>query len=200
MVFVVGLVASLFVIMLSFTIQRRNIVLISSMLAVATMTQYALLGKYSTMLLAAVALLYGFTTLFERRFPVLSSRYALMALVVAYSAVFFAVNGVQINVEIVAYVASLTSILIMAVKNQLLVKWLMLVNGFAWVFYQVNSGAYGQLPGEIFYTIGVLFSMVMLYRAKNAGIDLNTVPEFSTLIKNRLKNTFINKSKIVKVA
>ena len=200
MVFAVGLVASLFVIMLSFTIQRRNIVLISSMLAVATMTQYALLGKYSTMLLAAVALLYGFTTLFERRFPVLSSRHTLFVLVFAYSAVFFVVNGIQINVEIVAYVASLTSVLIMAVKNQLFVKWLMLVNGFAWVFYQVNSGAYGQLPGEIFYTIGVLFSMVMLYRAKNAGIDLNTVPEFSTIIKNKLQNIFTNKPKIVKVA
>lgn len=200
MVFVVGLIASLFVIMLSFTIQRRNIVLISSMLAVATMTQYALLGKYSTMLLAVVALLYGFTTLFEHRFPVLSSRYVLVVLVAAYSAVFFVVNGIQINVEIVAYVASLTSVLIMAAKNQLLVKWLMLVNGFAWLFYQLNSGAYGQLPGEIFYTIGVLFSMAMLYRAKNAGIDLNTVPEFSTIIKNRLQNTFINKSKIVKAA
>lgn len=193
MIIAVGLLASIFVIMLSFTIQRKNIVLVSSLLAVATITQYAMLGKYSTMLLASVTLLYGLTTLFERRFPVLRSNYALPVLAVTYSAVFFVVNGFEMNMEIVAYLASLTGVLIMAIKNQLVVKWLMLANGVAWSLYQINAGAYGQLPGEIFYTFGVIVSMIILYRAKFDGIDLNKVPEFSTIIKNKLmKNRTLN--------
>lgn len=190
MVIVIGLIASIFVIMLSFTIQRKNIIIISSLLAVATITQYAMLGKYSTMLLAAVTLLYGLTTLFESRFPVLRSNYALPVLSVAYSAVFFFVNGFEMNIEIVAYLASLTGVLIMAIKNQLLVKWLMLGNGIAWLVYQLSAGAYGQLPGEVFYTIGVIVSMIFLYRAKFAGMDLNKVPEFSTVLKSKVVERF----------
>lgn len=185
LVIIVGLIASVFVVMLSFTIQRKNIVAVSSMLAIATIVQYAMLEKYSTMFLAATTLLYGLLTLFERRFPVIGSKYALPVLAMAYSAVFFVVNGFQVNMEIVAYLASLTGVLIMAVKNQLIAKWLMLFSGVAWVVYQVSAGAYGQLPGEVFYTIGVLVSMVILYRARHSGIDLNKVPEFSTILRSK---------------
>lgn len=190
MIIAIGLVASLFVVMLSFTIQRKNIVVISSLLATTTMVQYALLDKYSTMLLAAVTLLYGLVTLFEKRFPVLTTNHALPALVIAYSAVFFFVNGFQFNIELVAYLASLSGVVVMAINNQILVKWLMLVNGLAWVVYQISAGAYGQLPGEAFYTVGVVFSMVVLYRAKRSGMDLNKVPEFSTILKNKIYAIF----------
>lgn len=190
MIIAAGLVASVFVVMLSFTIQRKNIIVISSLLASTTIVQYFLLDKYSTMLLAAVTLLYGLTTLFESRFPVLRSNYALPVLSVAYTAVFFFVNGFEINIELVAYLASLTGVLIMAIKNQLLVKWLMLANGVAWLVYQLSAGAYGQLPGEVFYTVGVVISMIVLYRAKFAGMDLNKVPEFSTILKNKVSERF----------
>lgn len=138
------------------------------------------------MLLAAVTLLYGLVTLFERRFPALGSNYALPVLSLVYSAVFFFVNGFEMNMEIIAYLASLTGVLIMAVKHQLVVKWMMLANGIAWLVYQMSAGAYGQLPGEIFYTVGVIVSMILLYRAKFAGIDLNKVPEFSTVLKSKI--------------
>lgn len=190
MIIAAGLVASVFVVMLSFTIQRKNIIVISSLLASTTIVQYFLLDKYSTMLLAAVTLLYGLTTLFESRFPVLRSNYALPVLSVAYTAVFFFVNGFEVNIELVAYLASLTGVLIMAIKNQLLVKWLMLANGVAWLVYQLSAGAYGQLPGEVFYTVGVVISMIVLYRAKFAGMDLNKVPEFSTILKNKVSERF----------
>jgi len=190
LVIVIGLVASVFVVMLSFTIQRKNIIAVSSMLAIATIVQYAMLEKYSTMFLALTTLLYGLLTLLERRFPMVGSKYALPILALAYSAVFFIINGFHVNMEIVAYLASLTGVLIMAVNNQLIAKWLMLFSGVAWVVYQVSAGAYGQLPGEIFYTIGVIVSMVVLYRAKFAGMDLNKVPEFSVILKNKITERF----------
>lgn len=186
MIVLIGLIASVFVVMLSFTIQRKNIIIISSLLATTTATQYFLLDKYSTMLLAVITLLYGLLTLFERRFPVLKSNYALVILSLAYSAVFFFVNGFHMNMELVAYAASLSGVLVMALNNQLFAKWLMFVNGVAWTVYQLSSGAYGQLPGEIFYTIGVIFSLVVLHKAYRSGRDLNTVPELSTILLSKM--------------
>lgn len=186
MVIVSGLIASLFVVILSFTIQRRNIVLVSSMLAAATIVQYALLGKYSTMVLAVVTIVYGVVTLFEKRYPVLQSRWSFVVLSVVYSVVFFAMNGFTVSVELLAFVASLSGVVVMALDNQLVVKWLMLVNGLTWMVYQLSVGAHGQLPGELFYTVGVLFSLFVLYRAKFKGIDLSTVPELSTVVRRKL--------------
>lgn len=188
MVLFFGLCASVFVVLLSFTIQRKNVVLVSSALACFTMAQYMLLGKTATVVLAAVTLLYGVVTLFEKRYPVLGSKYALYVLCATYSAVFFLVNGFSFDVEILAYAASLAGVIIMALRNQIAVKWIMLLNGATWCSYQLIVGAYGQLPGEIFFTVGVLVSLKMLYDAKKKGVPLDKVPEVSTILKNKFNN------------
>lgn len=188
MVFFFGLCASVLVIILSFMIQRRSIVLVSSVLACFTMAQYALLGKSATVVLAAITLLYGVVTLFEKKYPILGSKNALWVLCGVYSASFILMNGIRFDWEILAFVASLTGVVIMAMKNQLAVKWIMLGNGVTWCSYQLIVGAYGQLPGEIFYTVGVLVSLKMLYSAKKRNIPLDKVPEVSTILKKKFQN------------
>lgn len=64
----------------------------------------------------------------------------------------------------------------------------MLLNGVTWVIYQSMVGAYGQLPGEVFYLTGVITSLAMLYKARKKNIPLSQVPNINELLFSRLKD------------
>lgn len=182
MVIFLGLIASVLVVALAFTLQRRNIIIVSMLLAVVVAVQYLLLGRGTAATLNLVTLAYGVLTFYETRYPWLKSNLSLILLGGAYSGVFFLLNGVALNLDVLAYIASITGVIVMGVQNQIAAKYLMLINGVTWTAYQLGTGAYGQLPGEVFYTVGVIISLVILYRAQGQGKDLNEIPELGRLL------------------
>lgn len=187
MVITLGLLASIGVVVLAFSIRRQSIVIVSLILALLTMTQYALLDKWTTVTLGAITLVYGIIIAFESIFPILKSRWTLTILSIFYTVTFFLMNGVNINMDILAYTASLTGVLIMGMSNPIAAKWVMLINGITWSAYQVFSGAYGQLPGELFYTAGVIITLVLLYKTQSRGDSLDSVPEIGTILIRKFK-------------
>lgn len=42
-------------------------------------------------------------------------------------------------------------------------KWLMLASGIGWTTYELLTGAYGLIPGEIFGTIATVIALYRLY-------------------------------------
>lgn len=187
MVITLGLLASIGVVALAFSIRRQSIVIVSLILALLTMTQYALLDKWTTVTLGAITLVYGIIIAFESIFPILKSRWTLTILSTFYTVTFFLMNGININMDILAYTASLTGVLIMGMSNPIAAKWVMLINGITWSAYQVLSGAYGQLPGELFYTAGVIITLVLLYKTQSRGDSLDSVPEMGTILIRKFK-------------
>lgn len=187
MVITLGLLASIGVVALAFSIRRQSIVIVSLILALLTMTQYALLDKWTTVTLGAITLVYGIIIAFESTFPILKSRWTLTILSIFYTVTFFLMNGININMDILAYTASLTGVLIMGMSNPITAKWVMLINGITWSAYQVFSGAYGQLPGELFYTAGVIITLVLLYKTQSRGDSLDSVPEIGTILIRKFK-------------
>lgn len=187
MVITLGLLASIGVVALAFSIRRQSIVIVSLILALLTMTQYALLDKWTTVTLGAITLVYGIIIAFESTFPILKSRWTLTMLSIFYTVTFFLMNGININMDILAYTASLTGVLIMGMSNPIAAKWVMLINGITWSAYQVFSGAYGQLPGELFYTAGVIITLVLLYKTQSRGDSLDSVPEIGTILIRKFK-------------
>lgn len=184
MVIFLGIIASILVVALALTVQRMPIIAVSAALSVVTAVQYALLDRWSAVALGLVTLAYGLIAVMEGKWAWLRSKAVSGAVIAAYAGMFLALNGWTFSIDIIAFVASISGVLLMMVNNPLVAKWMMLANGIAWTAYQVFTGAYGQLPGEALFVVGVVASLIMLHRAQSAGKDLASVPEAPALVKS----------------
>lgn len=190
LVFLVGLIASTIITLMAFSIQRKSILILSVLTGVFTTIQYALLGENGTAILTTISLVYALALCFSAKFPIVESKWVALTLMVIFTTAFIGVNGFSISWSIVSYVASLIGAFMLLFKNQLILKWMMLLNGLSWAIFQLVSGAYGQLPGEVLFIAGVVFSLIVMTRAKKRGQSLDDVPEFSTVLKNLVKRLF----------
>lgn len=163
---IAGVIASVMVVVLSLLTKRNHIIVFSIVLCVITGTQYALLGEYSTVVLSAITILYGLATFFERRFPVIQSKGFLWGLLAVYTLAFFISNGLSFGVDFMAYGASILGTVVMMLHNQISAKTVMLISGLLWLAFQLAVGAYGQIPGEIFYTAGCVYTLVVLFKRR----------------------------------
>lgn len=185
MVIALGLIASVLVIMMSITVQRKNIVLLSIIMAVITSFQYLLLGEIGTVWLGAVSLIYAVAMSKESTFPFVKTWAFSIVTLIAYATGYFWINGFSPTWGLLALTASLIGTFMLRIHNPLTMKWAMLFNGLTWLTYQLAVGAYGQLPGEAVYLVGIVVSLSLLNKAKNKGVNLLDVPEFMTIVKNK---------------
>lgn len=186
MAIALGLIASILVVLMSLIIKRDNVVKLSIVLGVTTTAQYAVLHEWGTVWLTSISALYAVCLLFAQRYPALGSQKVAYALVIVYTTGFIAINGVNLSWGLFSYAASILGALMLLISNPLGLKYAMLVNGVLWTVFQVSSGAYGQLPGELLYVAGIIYSVIMLSRAKKRGVDLRLVPEITTVINSKL--------------
>lgn len=196
MVFVLGLIASALVVVMSLTIKRDMIVKMSALMGIVTTAQYALLGEWSATWLTSVAFFYALGLMFAKKFPIMESKRIAFVLLLIYSAGFFIINGFSLSWPLLAYGASLLGTFMLLVHNPLILKNMMLINGLLWLGFQLASGAYGQIPGEIIYLFGVITSITYLMKAKSKGIPLDKVPEFTTILKRKLEKRKRNKLQV----
>lgn len=171
---------------MAFSVKRSNILILSVITGIVTTAQYALLGESGTVFLTAISLLYALGLCFAHKIPIVESKKVAGILMVVFTVGFFAINGVSLSWGLVSYTASLIGAFMLLFKNQLVLKWMMLANGLAWGTFQLASGAYGQLPGEALFIAGVVFSLCILHRAKSQGKSLESIPELSSVIKDKL--------------
>ncbi len=185
MVIALGLLASVIVILMSITVQRKNIVVLSILMAVITSFQYFLLEEIGTVWLGAVSLIYAVAMSKENRIPFVKTWTFSIITLVAYVVGYFLINGITFTWGLMALTASLIGTFMLRIHNPIYLKWAMLVNGLTWLTYQLAVGAYGQLPGELVYVVGIVVSLGLLNKAKKNGVNLLDVPEFMTVIKNK---------------
>lgn len=190
-VITLGLMASLLVALMAFTIKRQNVVRISVALGVITTLQYILLGEWGTVWLTGISALYAVGLMNSHRFPVLAGKRMAYILVAFYTLGFVWLNGVSLSWGLVSYAASILGALMLLIENPLKLKYAMFANGILWAIFQLASGAYGQLPGELLYVAGIVFSIIVLKRAQRKGKDLHKVPEFSDVIKSKFQKASV---------
>lgn len=99
---------------------------------------------------------------------------------------YFVINGVSLNWSLLALTGTIVGSLAMWFHNPIHLKVTMLFMGFIWLSYQLVSGAYGQIPGELVFLAGITASIVMLFNAQRKGINLETVEEIPVLIRRKL--------------
>lgn len=172
-----GLIASVLVVALSLVTKRKKIIWLSLILCLTTGTQYALLGEIPTVVLSAITVIYGILTFFEHKFRFLTSRVFLYGLLAAYTAAFFLANGFTWSPDLMAYGASILGTVVMMMRHEIGAKTVMLVSGLLWLAFQLVVGAYGQIPGELFYIAGCVFTLYKLQRRAKKNTTAETPVE-----------------------
>lgn len=152
---------------------------------VLTGVQFILLNQTATTYLIAVSLIYSVLLMMESKFPVVRT-HGFTALVITLQTVgYVVINGLAWNWGLLALTGTVMATVAMWFQEPIKLKVTMLIMGFVWFTFQIVSGAYGQLPGEVVFLAGITVSIMMLMKAKKQGIPLDEVEELPILIRNK---------------
>lgn len=151
-----------------------------------TGTQFILLGETATVFLIAVSAIYAILLLLENKIPFVRGRAFTIGLLAVQVFGYFMINGFSANWSLLALAGTVVGTFSMWFQDPLKLKASMLALGIFWLTYQIISGAYGQVPGEIVFLTGIIISLIFLSRAKRNGIPLETVEEFPAMIRRKV--------------
>lgn len=176
--FALGLLASSFIVGLSLAKRQRTIALVSIVLSAVLVGQYLSLGQTVAAVLSAMSLGYGaivYATV-ERSdgfSKVLNSKTARVLLLGGYTAVFATLNGgLGLNLQLLAYLGSVLMVAVMMVERAWATKLILLIAGVCWTIFQIRTGAYGNLLGQVFYFAGLILSSWKLWGPKRTSFEL----------------------------
>lgn len=182
---------SIALVALGFAISRKAVVFLNLFLAGVSILQYFLLGAYAAASFSLFVMLYGILYIFEKKLRFLKSTGYLIFCYLVPVFLYITLNGVTVGIEIIALVGNLLGLLSMSIKegSPLFRKWVMCAQTITWISFQVIVGAYGMLVGNSVNLIAIVISLVILYKARAAGVNLKEVPEIPELVKKAiLKN------------
>jgi hypothetical protein len=153
---------------------------------VLTGVQFTLLQETATTFLIAVSLVYSILLVLEEKLPFVRTASFTVGVLATQTVGYFVINGFSWNWSLLALLGTIVGAFAMWFKNPINLKVTMLFMGFIWLAYQVSAGAYGQLPGEVVFIAGIVFSLVTLLKAQKRGVPLNEVEELPALMRRKL--------------
>ena len=166
---ILGAIASLLLVVLAYSSKQRTITILTIILSVMVAAQYYALGKPSAAAVSIVSLVFALAALVlpkGKRTAVVVL--PVMALVTA--AVSFAASGVPGNgFEVIPIAATVVMSALPFLSATWVVKSLQLIGGVLWTIYMVYAGAWGQLPGEVFYFVAWGVSVMRIISATRWG-------------------------------
>lgn len=183
-----GALASLFIIISAFSLNRKTILLSLLITNFLTGAQFVILGETPTVFLIAVSALYTGALMMEKRIAFIRSNAFTIGILAVQTIGYFAINGTRLDWSLLALAGTIVGSFAMWFKNPIHLKATMLFMGFIWLAYQLVSGAYGQIPGELVFLAGIITSLVMLSNAKRQGLPLDTVEELPALLRRKFEN------------
>lgn len=150
---ILGAIASLLLVALAYSSQQRTITTLTIALSVVVAAQYYALDKPSAAAVSIVSLVFALAALVlpksRRTAMVVIPVMALATVVVSFVAAGAPANGF----EFVPVAATVVMSALPFLSATWVVKLLQLVGGLLWTVYMVYAGAWGQLPGEVFYFV-----------------------------------------------
>jgi hypothetical protein len=186
-VLILGVLASVCVVITAFALSRRIILWSMLVTSVLTGTQFILLNQTATTYLIGVSFVYSILLMLEKKIPVVRT-HGFTAFVLCFQIVGYVIvnQGLSLDWSLLALAGTIIGTLAMWLQNPIKLKATMLFMGVIWTSYQIAAGAYGQLPGEAVFLTGIIVSLVMLTRARKRGIPLDEVEELPVLIRRKI--------------
>lgn len=180
---ILGLIASCLIVALSFVRGQRRIALVSMALSTVLVGQYLSLSQPVAATLSAMSLGYAalvyFTVARTDAFSLwVNGSSARIILLGVYTGVFAVLNGgIGLNLQLLAYLGSVLMVAVMMVEHPWLSKAILLVAGVCWTIFQYETGAYGNLVGQLFYFGGLVWSSLKLFQLQRGRVLREEVPE-----------------------
>lgn len=162
-----------------------------------TGVQFTLLGQTATTYLIAVSAAYSVLLILEDKIPFIRSHVFTAGLLTVQVAGYFLINGFSFNWSLLALLGTVVGTFSMWFQDPMKLKASMFILGGVWLTYQIISGAYGQIPGELVFMAGIITSLVMLTNAKRQGKPLDTVEELPVLVRRKIQERKCSESRVI---
>jgi len=149
--FIFGLVASVLLVAISYSISNKTITILSVLMSSAVALQYLILGAYGATALSVLSIVFAVAALLLNKKPYWNLRNIAPVIVVSMTALFLVTGGSLSGLNLLPLVGSVLLSCLVPVENKWAIKVITLVAGIIWLVYQIHTGAWGQIPGQIFY-------------------------------------------------
>ena len=180
---ILGAIASLLLVALAYSSKQRTITILTIALSVMVAAQYHALGKPAAAAVSLVSLVFALAALVlpksKRTAVVAIPVMAMVTLIVSVVTTGAPGNGF----EVIPIAATVVMSALPFLSATWVVKSLQLIGGVLWTIYMVYAGAWGQLPGEVFYFVAwavSVFKTVKEARRTQAHPTVEVAPGLCT--------------------
>lgn len=149
--FTFGLIASVLLVAISYSSSNKTITILSVLMSSAVAVQYLLLGAYGATALSVLSIVFAVAALVLNKKPYWKFRNIAPVIVVSMTALFLVTGGSLSGFNLLPLVGSVLMSCLVLVENKWAIKVITFVAGIVWLVYQIHTGAWGQIPGQIFY-------------------------------------------------
>ena len=149
--FIFGLIASVLLVAISYSSSNKTITILSVLMSSAVALQYLILGAYGATALSVLSIVFAVAALVLSKKPYWNLRNIAPVIVVSMTALFLVTGGSLSGLNLLPLVGSVLMSCLVLVENKWAIKVITLVAGIIWLVYQIHTGAWGQIPGQIFY-------------------------------------------------
>ena len=149
--FTFGLIASVLLVAISYSSSNKTITILSVLMSSAVAVQYLLLGAYGATALSVLSIVFAVAALVLNKKPYWKFRNIAPVIVVSMTALFLITGGSLSGFNLLPLIGSVLMSCLVLVENKWAIKVITLVAGIVWLVYQIHTGAWGQIPGQVFY-------------------------------------------------
>ena len=149
--FIFGLIASILLVAISYSSNNKTITILSVLMSSAVAVQYLLLGAYGATALSVLSIVFAVAALILSEKPYWRFRNISPVIVISMTTLFLITGGSLSGFNLLPLIGSVLMSCLVLVKNKWVIKAITFVSGVVWLVYQIHTGAWGQIPGQIFY-------------------------------------------------
>lgn len=149
--FIFGLIASVLLVAISYSSNNKTITILSVLMSSAVALQYLLLGAYGATALSVLSIVFAVAALVLNKKTYWRFRDIAPVIVVSMTALFLVTGGSLSGFNLLPLIGSVLMSCLVLVENKWAIKTITFIAGIVWLVYQIHTGAWGQIPGQIFY-------------------------------------------------
>jgi membrane protein len=146
-----GIIASVLLVAISYSSSNKTITILSVLMSSAVAVQYLLLGAYGATALSMLSIVFAVAALVLSKKPFWRFQNIAPVIVVSMTALLLVTGGSLSGFNLLPLVGSILMSCLVLVENKWVIKAITLIAGIVWLVYQIHTGAWGQIPGQIFY-------------------------------------------------
>ena len=195
-VLVVGIASSACVLISSFSLHKKRMLIFILLSWFLGAVQYALIGIPAVLVICIIGTVRSAMVLGSYKYSWLNHWVLIPVFIVIHTISFFILStwATLTWISFLPLIASYGSILAVFFKNLIYTKLIFVLVGGMWTAYEISAGLYGQAVGEGIDLLINLWAFLTLVQAARKGIPLDEVKEVPTRIREAVSRAMLRRS------